>query len=440
MTLSADAAKSRLRRYRNRYLVQVLCCETEGSATLSETLGALSLLADNLLGAATGYAQVQLAERFGQLRDGAGVPVSFVILGMGKLGGGELNFSSDIDLVFLFAEDGESDGPRKLAGQQYFTRLSQIVVALLDEITADGFVFRIDTRLRPFGDSGPPVISFAALEAYLLQHGRDWERYAYVKARVVGLRPPDTVAAELFGNLISPFVYRRYLDYGVFESLREMHAMIAAEVKRRDLADNVKLGPGGIREIEFIVQSLQLVRGGNRRELRQASLQAVLPALADRRGLDADKTRALWDAYVFLRRVENFVQAMRDQQTHDLPTDSLDQARLCMAMRIPDWRTLIDELDAHRSVVTAEFEAIAFRDEPPIDDGDLREQFALLWESGAGESEWRVALGDQPRLSALARRIVAFQHSPSVLKIDKVSQRRSAAFRTDLVNAGHGQR
>jgi glutamate-ammonia-ligase adenylyltransferase len=170
---------------------------------------------------------------------------------MGKLGGYELNFSSDIDLIFLYPEAAESDGERSLTAPEYFSRVSRNIVALLDEATADGFAFRIDTRLRPFGDSGPPVLSFAALESYLLQHGRDWERYAYVKARIVGHQPPAVVAAELYGDLIGPFVFRRYLDYGVFESLRKMHALISAEVTRRDMADNVKLGPGGIREIEF---------------------------------------------------------------------------------------------------------------------------------------------------------------------------------------------
>jgi glutamate-ammonia-ligase adenylyltransferase len=423
-----DAARSMLRRYRNRYLVQVLSCETEGSIELPQTLAALSLLADRMLAAAAGYAKVQVADRFGQFRNAAGEPVPFVILGMGKLGGDELNFSSDIDLVFLFAEEGESDGPRKLAGQQYFTRLSQTIVALLDEVTADGFVFRIDTRLRPFGQSGPPVISFAALESYLLRHGRDWERYAYVKARIVGERPGAEVEAELFDNLILPFVYRRYLDYGVFESLREMHAMIAAEVKRRDLADNVKLGPGGIREIEFIVQSLQLVRGGNRPELREASLRAVLPALTDRRGLAAGKAHALWGAYVFLRRVENFIQAMRDQQSHDLPTDPVDRLRLCTAMGIATWQELVDELNKHRNFVTTEFDAIAFRDGPSTDDRDLASRFAALWESGAPGPEWREALGDQPASANLADIIAAFRNSPATLKIDKVSQGRLQRF------------
>jgi len=328
-----DEVKARLRRLRQRYMLGILWRELAGTAALADTLEALSGLADQMLAAAGRYAERQLEERYGRLRDRDGEQVPLVVLAMGKLGGGELNFSSDIDIVFLYSADGESDGPRKLGGQQYFTRLSQTIVALLDERTADGFVFRVDTRLRPFGDSGPPVTSFAALESYLLQHGRDWERYAYVKARIVGQRPPPEVAAELFDDLIVPFVYRRYLDYGVFESLREMHAMIAAEVKRRDLADNIKLGPGGIREIEFIVQSMQLVRGGNREELQQPSLLRVLPDLAGGRGLEEAAVGRLRDAYVFLRRLENFIQAIRDQQVHDLPTDKADRDRLCVAMR-----------------------------------------------------------------------------------------------------------
>ena len=266
-----DEIRSRLRRFRHSYMLQVLWREVTGSAELAETLEALSQLADNLLDAAARYATTQLEKRFGRFVDASGETVPFVILGMGKLGGTELNFSSDIDLIFLFPRDGESAGPKVLSGQQYFTRLSQSIVALLDEVTADGFVFRIDTRLRPFGDSGPPVISFAALESYLLQHGRNWERYAYIKARIVGHRPERDVEDDLFQNLISPFVYRRYLDYGVFESLREMHALIAGEVKRRELADNIKLGPGGIREIEFIAQCFQLIRGGKERGRRPAA-------------------------------------------------------------------------------------------------------------------------------------------------------------------------
>jgi len=427
---NADAGdvRSQLRRFRHRFLLQILCREVCGNVELAATLRDLSALADHLIDAATRYAMRRIEERYGRLLDADGNAVPFIVLGMGKLGGYELNFSSDIDLVFLFARDGESEGPRKLGGQQYFTRLSQRIVALLDEVTEDGFVFRVDTRLRPFGDSGPPVTSFAALESYLLQHGRDWERYAYVKARIVGTQPPARTSDELFADLISPFVYRQYLDYGVFESLRDMHALIAAEVKRRDLADNIKLGPGGIREIEFIVQSLQLVRGGSRRELRTTSLQEALAQLASGRGLGVESVQRLRSAYVFLRRLENFLQAVRDQQVHDLPGDEIDRARLCLAMRFTDWPALLQQLDAHRSSVMQEFEAVAFRDGEVSEDDAQEQRFEALWERGAGAADWQKALAGIPAAAELAQHVQAFQASPSTLKIDRISRRRLKRF------------
>jgi len=428
-----EEVKSRLRRFRHRYMLHVLWREVAGSAELAETLEALSRLADHLLDAAVRYATRQLEKRFGQFVDASGEAVPLVILGMGKLGGRELNFSSDVDLVLLFPIDGESTGPKVLSGQQYFTRLSQSIVALLDEVTADGFVFRIDTRLRPFGDSGPPVISFAALESYLLQHGRNWERYAYIKARIVGPRPAADIEADLFQNLISPFVYRRYLDFGVFESLREMYTLIAAEVRRRELADNIKLGPGGIREIEFIVQSLQLVRGGGREDLRQQSLCKVLPALADNRGLGEEVVTALQAAYEFLRRLENFIQAIRDQQTHDLPSGDVDRARLSFAMGFTDWGELVGELDKHRGNVTREFEATAFRGGAERSDDELERRYAALWEGGATAEAWTEALETQGHAPALARIITSFQNSPSTLKIDTSSRRRLQRFMPRLV-------
>ncbi len=431
---SVDAVKSRLRRFRHRYMLNVLWREVAGTAELDETLGALSALADEMLAAAGRYAGTQLEERYGRFRDPGGEVVPLVVLAMGKLGGGELNFSSDIDIVFLYPADGESDGARKLSGQQYFTRLSQIIVGLLDDRTADGFVFRVDTRLRPFGDSGPPVTSFAALESYLLQHGRDWERYAYIKARIVGQRPAPALASDLFEHLITPFVYRRYLDYGVFESLRDMHELIAAEVKRRDLADNIKLGPGGIREIEFIVQSMQLVRGGHREKLREPSLLRVLPELIGGRGLDRSTIMRLRNAYVFLRRLENFIQAMRDQQVHDVPQDAVDRERLCLAMDYPDWPSLARDLDGHRHNVTREFEAIAFRD-GEIDAHDESEQrFEALWNSGASAEAWERAFSALDDAAALAESVAAFQHAPSTLKIDAVSSERLQRFMPRLIS------
>lgn len=429
-----DIAKERIRRFRYRWMLRILWRELTCVATLDETLTGLSDLADRLLDGAVGFAERSLHERFGVVRGEDGEPVSLVILGMGKLGGRELNFSSDIDLIFLYPEGKESDGPKRLSAQEYFTRVSRHIVALLDEITADGFAFRIDTRLRPFGDSGPPVASFAALESYLLQHGRDWERYAYVKARIVGPTAPPAVASSLQGELIAPFVYRRYLDFGVFESLRDMHGMIAAEVQKREMADNIKLGPGGIREIEFIVQSLQLVRGGARPELQDRELLSVLPKLVGRHGLEASSADALADAYRYLRRVENFIQAIRDRQTHDLPAGGIDRVRLHMAMGCADWNELQTQLDRYRNLVTTEFEAIAFRDKGKSDD-EPGQHLASLWKNDADASAWAEYLEQDgfDQADEIAARIVEFAIAPATRQIDVVARRRLQSFMPELL-------
>ena len=429
----ASELKSDLRRFRNRQLLRILWREVHQYADLDETLQQLSLLADRLLDAAARYGEKQLRPRYGRVRNSAGDVVPLIILGMGKLGGRELNFSSDIDIIFCYPEGGETDGSRSISAQEYFARLSRQVIALIDEVTVDGFVFRIDTRLRPFGESGPPVVSFAALESYLLQHGRDWERYAYVKARIVGTQPPAKVADELHKDLIRPFVYRRYLDYGVFESVREMQEMIATEVRRRDLADNVKLGPGGIREAEFIVQALQLVRGGSEPALQSRELQTVLPLLVSDRGItksDAEKIRV---AYRYLRRLENFIQAIRDQQTHDLPSNDVDRARLTLAMRCSSWDELVADLDHSRNAISARFAAIAFRGQG--DENPMRQTIGRLWESGADVQEWADALRvlSEDHAETLAEKIVDFASTSTTQQIDAVSGARLRTFLPKLV-------
>ena len=427
------SVKSELRKFRNRYLLRILWREVHGLADLDETLSQLSLLADRLLEVAADAAERTLRPRFGQVRNCAGEIVPLVVLGMGKLGGRELNFSSDIDVIFCFSESGETDGSRSLSAQEYFTRLTRQIIALLDEVTVDGFVFRVDTRLRPFGDSGPLVVSFAALESYLLQHGRDWERYAYVKARIVGRRPPDEIADDLHSNLIQPFVYRRYLDYGVFESVREMQQMIAVEVKRRELANNVKLGPGGIREAEFIVQALQLVRGGNDRTLQSRELQKVLPSLVNSRGLPAVDAEQLRKAYRFLRRVENFIQGFRDQQTHELPDNEIDKARMCLAMGAENWAEFRDQLDQHRDTISRQFGAIAARGDHGARPAE--QAFRQLWESQAGQQRWAEELQNAGASAAdeLAAKIVEFASSPERQQIDSAAGERLQRFVPKLI-------
>tara|TARA_R110002096_G_scaffold154_30_gene1007 strand:+ start:3260 stop:6160 length:2901 start_codon:yes stop_codon:yes gene_type:complete len=425
--------KSALRKFRNRFLLRVLWREVHRLADVKETLTQLSLLADRLLEVAMRAAEQDLHSRFGLVRNRDGEKVSLVVLGMGKLGGRELNFSSDIDLIFCYPEDGVTDGERSLSAQEYFTRMTRYVIALLDEVTADGFVFRVDTRLRPFGESGPPIVSFAALESYLLQHGRDWERYAYVKARIVGWQPPSPVAESLYTQLIQPFVYRRYLDYGVFESVREMQRLIATEVRRRELEHNVKLGPGGIREAEFIVQAMQLVRGGSEVELQSRELLTVLPKLVNERGLTAAAADELAIAYCYLRRVENFIQAIRDQQTHDLPDSETDRERLRLAMQCESWDTFFAKLSEHRQTISTHFNSIAFRDDD--DDRPAEHSFRQLWESSASAERWADALRNAGSLDGeiLATHIVDFAALPGTQQIDSVSGERLRRFMPKLL-------
>lgn len=430
VTIATDAAEDEarraLRQVRNRHLLRILWQDLSGEVCVDDSLRSLSELADALIEAAVQHAAQRLGERFGRPRDDSGQERSLLVLAMGKLGGRELNFSSDIDLIFLYSGDGETDGARRLSAQEYFARFARHIVGLLDEVTADGFVYRVDTRLRPFGDSGPPVVSFGALESYLLRHGRDWERYAYVKARVIDTGAPADTVRELLTGVIEPFVYRRYLDYGVFEALREMKSLIAAETRRRQLADNLKLGPGGIREIEFIVQSLQLVRGGGDRKLRSPGLKPALERLVRTRSLRADAAHVLEDAYGFLRRMENFVQALRDQQAHDVPTDTRDQARLGLAMGYPSWPALSRDLEEHRRQVERRFMAIAFRGGNDPAGPDV----TALWHAGATVDEWLPALEAEGLREAgdLAGRLVGFRQSTEVRQVGKTGGERLGRF------------
>ena len=344
-----------LRHWRRRELTRIAWRDLAGWSDLEESLRELSEMGDAAVNCASEFALRAQASIYGTPRSASGEAQPLVILGMGKLGGGELNFSSDIDLVLLFPEGGDTDGRRSISNEEFFTRAARLLIRLLDAVTADGFVFRVDTRLRPFGDSGPLVVSFGAFENYLQEHGRDWERYAYVKARAL---TGSSEYAELFQEAVRPFVFRRYLDFGVFESLRAMKELIAREVARRDLRDNIKLGPGGIREIEFIVQALQLLRGGTDRRLQSQSLLAVLPLLTGQKLLPASAVVELRDAYLYLRRLENRLQMLNDEQTHSLPEEPEDRERLLLAMRAPSWDTLRSELEGHRAAVTRQFQAL----------------------------------------------------------------------------------
>jgi glutamate-ammonia-ligase adenylyltransferase len=346
-----------LRRSRTREMVRVAWRDLSGWAGLGETLADTSAFADAAIAVATDFAARELAQTYGEPCNDAGEPQPLIVLGMGKLGGGELNFSSDIDLIFVYPDKGATNGSRSIDNEDFFTRLGRLLIRLLGERTSEGIVFRVDMRLRPFGDSGPLAVNAGFLDDYLQTHGRDWERYAWVKARAL---TGQEAYRLIYAESVRPFVYRRYLDFGVFESLREMKALIAKEVARRDLAEHVKLGPGGIREIEFIVQSFQLIRGGQDRRMQSPSLLAVLPQLAGGKLLPGRVAQELEAAYSFLRRLENRLQMLADQQTHTVPADSLTRERLALAMGFESWNACAGELDAHRARVTGAFQAVMF--------------------------------------------------------------------------------
>lgn len=362
------AFMSQLRLFRHRELLRVLWREVEDLASVPETLRDLSDLADACIHAALAWAGESLAPRHGRPRLADGALCDLGIIAMGKLGGRELNFSSDVDLMFVYVDAGQTDGPRPLGNEEYFRLLCQKLVQLLSQPTAEGIVYRVDLRLRPFGSSGPLAISLPALENYLMQSGRDWERYAYVKARVINGWSEE---GWFYREVVRPFVYRRYLDYGVFAALREMKALIEAEVRRKEHAADIKLGPGGIREIEFIVQSIQLVRGGSIAALRGQQLLRLLPALAGHGYLSTAAADELRAAYLFLRRLENALQALHDQQVHSVPADALDRERLVLQLGATGWEELAAEIERHRAAVSRHFRAVVFRggeaDAPPVD-------------------------------------------------------------------------
>ena len=351
-----DELMQRLRRFRQQQQVRIIWRDITRQASTMETTRDLSDMADTCLEQSYQWVYQQLVGDFGTPFDDAGEQQHLVVLGMGKLGAHELNLSSDIDLIFAFPAQGETRGARRsLSNQEFFTRVGQRLIRLLDDVTEDGFVFRVDMRLRPYGDSGALVFSFNALEQYYQSQGRDWERYAMIKARVVAGDQP--AGAELLERL-RPFVYRRYIDFAVIEALRNLKQLIQREVQRKGLQDNVKLGSGGIREVEFIGQAFQLIHGGRDRSLQQRPILAVLDMLATNVYLPDETVDELKGAYLFLRDTEHALQAIDDRQTQMLPGDSLSQARVALIMGFESWEAFRRQLELQRSRVARHFEGV----------------------------------------------------------------------------------
>ncbi len=346
----------RLRHYRRRYWVKVAWLDLVAGNPIADSIEYVSRLSEALIDAANRWAFCQVAKLSGEPRDKNGEPLPMLVLGMGKLGGGELNYSSDIDLIFIYPENVKTQGARReVEAQVFYTKVAQKLIAALDQNTADGQVFRVDMRLRPFGDSGPLVMSFNAIEDYYQEQGREWERYAMLKARFIG--SPNR-HWDAFYALLRPFVYRRYIDFSVIDSLRKMKTLIAQEVRRKGLTNNIKLGAGGIREVEFVVQALQMIRGGRDATLRTQSLLAALAALRDSGVIGPGESELLAHHYLVLRRIEQYLQEFGDKQTQTLPDDELNRQRLIHLMQCKDYDDCIAAIEAIMAAVHTEFEQV----------------------------------------------------------------------------------
>ncbi len=392
-----------LRRFRRDQMVRIIWRDILRRAPLLETLEDLSELADISIDQASQLLYRWGVEKHGVPRGEGGEPQKLVVLGMGKLGARELNLSSDIDLIFAFPEHGQVDGNRSQTNEQFFIRLCQQLIKALNSQTEDGFVFRVDARLRPFGDSGPLAMSFDAMEEYYQSQAREWERYAMVKARVVS---GDKERGEGLMALLRPFVYRRYLDFGSIESLRDMKRLISRELQRKGMADNIKLGPGGIREIEFIGQSFQLIRGGRDPDLQIRPILPVLDLLVTKELLPEYLVCELREAYEFLRLVENRLQAWQDRQTHLLPEDGVRRWRLARSMGFADWDTFFSALEQHRRRVQSHFDKVFTA---PQTDGQEEEDEQLLL------SVWRGQIMEEGAREVL--RESGFDEPDSALKM-----------------------
>ncbi|KAF0804716.1 glutamate-ammonia-ligase adenylyltransferase [Alcanivorax xiamenensis] len=372
-----DELKQVLRRLRQRHMARIIWRDLAGQGDYHSTVADLSLLADTLISCALEQLYDWARARQGTPIGPDGQPVTLVVFAMGKLGARELNLSSDIDLIFAYEHEGELEGERRaLSHHQFFQRLGQQLIKALDQTTADGFVFRVDMRLRPWGKSGALAVGFDAMESYYETQGREWERYALIKMRPVA---GDLEAGARLVERLNPFVYRRYIDYGAFQSLREMKSLIEREVNRKGMQADVKLGAGGIREVEFIVQAFQLIRGGQLPALRQPNLIQVLPLLLEQGLLPEDVVEELRDAYVFLRDVEHRLQAVADRQTQRLPDDEVGWERLTFAMGFSSRRVFERGLRRHRERVRFHFSQVIADPEQESDERQGDQELVDVW-------------------------------------------------------------
>lgn len=367
-----------LRNLRKQVFLRIAIRDLAGLADLSEVVTSITDLAEITINFALKHHQTWLSDpsRFGlPIGKDSNTEQHLLVVAMGKLGGRELNVSSDVDLIFVYPEDGETNGTKPISNQAFFARLGRKLIASLNDYTIDSYVFRVDMRLRPYGENSPLAISFSMLEEYFLTQGREWERYAWIKSRVIaGPSDSETVLME---QIARPFVFREYLDFGAYESMRRLHAQLRKEVERREMHDNIKLGPGGIREIEFITQVFQLIRGGRDIDLCIRPTLAVLQRLKKKQQLPAQAVTELIDAYCFLRKLEHRLQYLDDQQTQTLPENEADQTLIASAMGFKNHEAFLQQLDIHRMNVTHHFESIFSAPKK----SSTHDMFAHLWEA-----------------------------------------------------------
>jgi glutamate-ammonia-ligase adenylyltransferase len=423
----------RLRLYRQWWMVRLIALDIQQRLSLTELTHRLSGLADACVNASLGWSEQQYLSLYGQALDCNGLPQSMIVIGMGKLGGNELNLSSDIDLIFAFRDHGDTQGGKKsLSNQEYFTKLGQKLIQHLDQVTADGFVFRVDMRLRPFGQSGALVLNMDSLENYYQDQGRDWERYAMIKARVMSGNALDV---REFEALRKPFVYRKYLDFGAIGALRDLKQMIAKEVRRKDIEHNIKLGEGGIREVEFIAQALQILHGGRDQGLQTPALLKVLPYLVKQDYLSAEKVDELREAYLLLRRTEHALQAVNDEQTQLLPIDEMSRTRIALMVGFASWQELDTRLWEVRKNVHRSFVALIDDGEESNEEVDSQKTWRLLIK----QPEDREAILDAIELiawqdkEASITRITQLLSSRNVVFMQPIGQERLAVFLAALM-------
>ncbi|MGI2027638.1 bifunctional [glutamate--ammonia ligase]-adenylyl-L-tyrosine phosphorylase/[glutamate--ammonia-ligase] adenylyltransferase [Endozoicomonas acroporae] len=422
-----------LRLYRNREMLRIIWLDLNRRVSMPETTADMSALADACIDSALNWLYQDSCQSMGtpygtNIPGEEPVPQNMVVLGMGKLGARDLNLSSDIDLMFTYPCQGETRGSKKvITNQEFFIRLGQRLIKVLDCQSADGFVFRVDMRLRPYGSSGALAMSFAAMEQYYQDQGRDWERYAMLKARVVAGNMPE---GELLLSQLRPFVYRRYIDFGSISALREMKQLIRREVKRKGMESNIKLGPGGIREIEFIIQSFQLIHGGRDRSLQERNLLTVLSILQSKHYFSPDEASELKAAYTFLRNLEHAIQAIADRQTQDLPKNPKAQARVAFSMGQKDWSGLLDTLEDHRHQVTTHFDAVIADPETTTTKDAHSDQWQALWLSQLSEEEEQQLMAREGfnNVDASWQRLISLRDGKAITRVRRQSRDRLDKF------------